>query len=449
MSGARSANLVICVIDAGRADHVGCYGYPRPTTPSIDQLAKESVVFRDHFATFPSTKPSTASLFTGLYPGTHRIVERRTLDDTTFTLAKGLKAAGFRTAFFSSNAAASPEVGIGGDFEQVFVSPSARGRAKKERIGLPEDDLWRTPEGLTEVFGEWLSGARGSRFFAYCHFLPPHTPYQAPDELKALFAGDSPPTVQQRGFEFPEAAPPYGGHKPFGPRQWAALYDANMRWADGGVGEVVRLLRERDLLDNTLLIVTSDHGEAFGEHGYIYHSHAVYDEFLHVPLLIRFPGPQRLVGDVAALTQTVDLLPTVLDLYRASDPGEKVQGNSVLPLLDGRKSKLRDYVFATCAEPWPSYLVRDSAWSLILWRGGKLRALYDLRGDPAQIQNVIDGHPETAARMVDAFQEFARTQGHQLAGFLSPRAVGSVAKPPQSNLSEKTRRELRALGYVE
>ena len=212
---------------------------------------------------------------------------------------------------------------------------------------------------------------------------------------------------------------------------------------------MVRLLREHGLLDNTLLVVTSDHGEAFGEHGYIYHSHAVYDEFVHIPLLIRFPGQQRLVGEVAALTQTVDLLPTIFDLYRIPYPRERVQGDSLLPLLNGEKSKLRGHVFARSAEPWPSYLVRDPAWSLILYRGGKLRALYDLRSDPAQAHNVIDGRPDTVARMVAAFQGFARTQGRSLAEFVSPQAAASsVPKAPQGKLSKETRRELKALGYL-
>jgi arylsulfatase len=450
LAGARSANLVVCVIDAARADHVGGYGYPRETTPNMDELAKESVIFRNHFSPYPSTKPSTASLLTGLYPDTHCIVGRKTMDAAIRTLEELLKGAGFHTAFFSSNAVAAPAVGIGGDFERVFVNPSALGSAKKERIGLPEGDIWRTPEGLTQVFGKWLSGERRSRFFAYLHFLPPHNPYDAPDELKALFADSPPRGVRYGHFEFPETRPSYGRMKALPPQQWQNLYDANLRWADWGVGEMVRLLRARDLLDNTLLIVTSDHGEAFGEHGYIYHSHAVYDEFVHIPLLIRFPGRQRLVGDVAALTQTVDLLPTVLDLYQIPHPRGRIQGSSLLSLLNGKMSRLRDYVFATCAEPWPSYLVRDQSWCLILYRGGKLRALYDLRSDPAQAHNVAAEHPDTAARMIAAFRAFAHTQARPLAQFISPTAAAApVSEVPQSKLPPQTRRELEALGYLE
>jgi len=447
LSEARSANLVICVLDAARADHLGCYGYARDTTPNIDQLAGESVIFRNHFAPCSSTRASTASLFTGLYPDSHRIAERETLDEGIFTLGRALKAAGFRTALFSSNINVSPETGLGSEFDKVFPKRGTRGGIGQGQGGAGGGQLWRGPESLTREFAKWLARERPSRFFAYLHILPPHSPYEAPDAFTELFAQQEPPPVQRRPFEFPEVAPAYAGFRSLSPRRWVNLYDANLRWADWGLGEVVRLLRERGLLDNTLLVVTSDHGEAFGEHGYINHALAVYDEFVHIPLLIRFPGRQRLVGEVTPLTQTVDLLPTICDSYRTPYPREAVQGNSLLPLLDGERNQVRDYVFAVSGGSWPSYLVRNSRWSLILYRGGKLRALYDLGSDPAQTRNVIAEHPETAAQMIAAFEAFARTQARSLAEFVSPHAE-AAPRAPQGKLSPEVRRELEALGYL-
>lgn len=444
-SGARSANLVIVVLDAARADHVGCDGYPRETTPSIDQLAKESAVFRNHFAAFPSTKPSTASLFTSLYPHTG---EDLTADGGIFTLAKGLKAAGFTTAFFSSNAVASPATGIGGDFEHVFVSPSSRGQAQEERIGLPEDDLWRAPEGLTQVFGKWLAGERQSRFFAYCHLLPPHNPYDAPEDLKELFANGKGPAVRSGRFEFPEAMPSYGRSRPYSPQHWANLYDANLRWGDWGVGEVVRLLREHDLLDDTLLIVTSDHGEAFGEHGYIFHSHAVYDEFVHIPLLIRFPGQRRLVGEVAALTQTVDLLPTVFDLYQIPYPRACAR-QFPTPAAGGREdqvARLRVRNLRRALAELPGE--RLGVVSHPLPRGkteGAIRPGDGIRPRPTTSSRSTRALPRRWLRLSTA----SRTQGPSVAGFLSPQATAkSAPRARQTKLSDKMRRELKALGYL-
>ncbi len=446
LAGAGSANVVICVLDAARADHVGCYGYPRETTPSIDRLAGESVVFESHFTPIPSTKPATASLFTGLYPDSHGLIGAGVGEESLFTLAKGLKAAGFRTALFTSNLVASPETGVGTDFEQAFGRPSGEGEG---RANQPDRDFWRTPEGLTQEFGRWLARERESPFFAYLHFLPPHNPYNAPEAHKQFLTEAGPAPVRRGHLEFREAAPPYGTIQPYSPQQWANIYDANLRWADWGIGEVERLLRERGLLDNTLLVVTSDHGEAFGEHGYIFHSHGVYDEFVHIPLLIRFPGRQRLVGRVAALTETVDLLPTVCDLYGIDYPRESVQGSSLLPLLDGSGSALRDCVFASSVGPWPTYLVRDAQWSLMLFRGGTLQALYDLQHDPEQTANVIDEHRDIAATMTAALEEFAGMHGLSLTELLARReADESEPVGPESELSDEARRELKALGYL-
>ena len=506
-SGARSANVVICVLDAARADHVGCYGYSLDTTPNLDQLAKESVLFRNHFTPCPSTKYSTASLFTGLYfpvaaaapRGSHdaglrggdrafpagaysakgarpprptgaptREVSPDRVDEGRLTIAKALRPAGFGTAFFSSNPVASPADGIGADFEQVFVDPSARGSAKQERITLP-GDAWMTPEGLTEVFGKWLAGQRTTRFFAYLHFLPPHDPYNAPDAVKQFFAGKGSASVRRGQFEFPEVRPDQHRvammHLPHEPS--VDLYDANLRWADWGIGEVVKALRERDLLDNTILVVTSDHGEAFGEHGYIWHSRAVYGEFVHIPLLIRFPGPPNggLVGAVGALTGTVDLLPTILDLFQVPYPRESIQGLSVLPLLSGERTKVHDYTFARSVDAWQSYLVRNLDWSLILYRGGEFKALYDLRTDPGELRNVIGRFRpkaaaeerrslEVAGKMSTALQRFGDTQRLSLAEFISPHAVvkapgSNPAGPVPGKLPEEVRRKIRALGYLD
>jgi arylsulfatase A-like enzyme len=445
LTEAASANVVICVLDAARADHFGCYGYERDTTPVVDELAEESVVFRNHFSTCSATQPSTASLFTGLYPDAHLSQPHQGLDPGVFTLAQGLRAVAVPSLLFTSNLVASPETGLDAGLEQVFP-PSG----KRSSTGEPAGEVWRTPEGLTRGFAKWLKRRPKGRFLAYLHFLPPHTPYDAPPDFVTAVTKRPLPPIARFGYPFPEAAPSYffrGGRLGASPD----LYDANLRWADWGVGEVVRLLRQRGLLDKTLLIVTADHGEAFGEHGYVFHALAVYDELVHIPLVMRFPGKQRLVGEVTALTQTVDLLPTVCDLYQAPYPKE-VQGRSLLPLLDGEKSAVRDHVFAVARGPgenWPSYVVRNSQWALFLYRGGTLRALYDLPRDPAQGGNVIGEHPDAAAEMVTAFKAFARTQKRSLDEFLSPQAAAAQPEPARRPMSDKARRELKALGYLD
>ncbi|UCC68588.1 MAG: sulfatase [Armatimonadota bacterium] len=437
-AAAKSANLVICIIDAARADHVGCYGYSRDTTPNIDRLARDAMVFEQHFAPYCQTKPSTASLFTGLYPDTHLVVGNSMMPADQFTMARGLASGGLETVLFSSNPVASPAMGIGEDFRTVFTQ-----RQGRERLADS------TPEALLGVFSRWLEQGHRSRFFAYLHFVPPHLPYDAPPVLKELFAGQEPPNAWQGGFRFPEVEPRERGREPPPLDEWVNLYDANLRWADWAVGQVGCLLQERGVLDNTILVVTSDHGEAFREHGYKYHSRGLYDELLHAPLIIRFPGEERVVGRVSALTQTVDLLPTVFELFGIPYPREEVQGHSLLPLISGEASRVREYVYAASGGRVDSYLIRDQRSALILFEGGRVRALYDLERNPRQTRNVIEDQPERAAEMVAAFRAFAETQRRPPLHFIEADAKAEeVPRPPEVKLSDETRRDLRALGYL-
>ncbi len=441
----KSTNVLIIVIDAARADHIGCYGYPRETTPNIDRLAGESVLFEQHFTTFPYTIPSTASLMTGLYPDTHLAVRGTPLPDSAFTLARGLRDAGLETAFFSSNMVASAQ-GVDRDFTHRMTASVLAHRWTL--AGRQAGTSYRDPTRLLDAFGTWLRHDRDP-FFAYLHFLPPHVPYNAPEEMKALFAGKTPPLARQ-GDSLPpspdrwqskQGAPSLGG--------WVSLYDANLRWADWAVGEVERLLQEYHLLENTVLIITSYHGEAFGEHGYKFHSSSVYDEVVHVPLLIRFPNREQSGRRVSALTQNVDILPTVLDYLHIGYPRDAVQGRSLMPLVSRSESSVYDYIFATCLG-YPSYLVRDTHYALILHLAGGMRELYDLQADPQQRRNIIAQKPDIAKHMLGVFRRFALTQKRPPMEFLDAKASMRERWPDNTGgLTPEMRREMKALGYVE
>jgi arylsulfatase A-like enzyme len=438
---AENANLVICVIDAARADHVGCYGYPRGTTTNIDALAQESLLFREHFSQYASTKPSVASLFTSQHADTHLAYENRPIDDATFTLAKGLHAAGFETVMFSSNPNAAPAMGLGLDFDEVYDQKDVEPLVKHwEKFTLPNP--------LLTLIEGWLKRRHRERFFAYIHFDPPHQPYLQPPEMTRLFAGKRAPNFVPGHFEFPvgdrKTLESYA-HPPL--PEWINLYDANLRFADWAVGELTRLLRETGALDNTVLIITSDHGEAFGEHGYLWHERGVYDELVHIPLLIRMPGTPR--NDFTALTQTIDLLPTIFDLYGIAYPSRGIQGTSLLPLIAGLEDTVHDHVISRSDGQPPSYLVRSQNWSLILWGNGTWRALYSVRSDPGQRRNVLADHPGVAKTMLGQFRRFARTQRRPPLEFLDP-GIRPLPLPETGNapLTAEDQKRLRALGYL-
>ncbi len=441
---AARANILIVALDSARADHFGCYGYPRETTPNIDALAKQSMLFERHFTDYPETLASTASLLTGTYADTHQS-GRNTADylaAVPWTLPGALRAAGYSTALFSSHPIVTRVVGDTRLFDTVEGNRTGI-------VAIGEERAF-DPSGTVAAFSSWLDQKSKSPFVAYVHLLPPHHPYPSPDEYKQLFANEKPPTAWQGDYPFPEIArddrergdmapPPLG--------QWVDRYDSSLRWGDWGVGKLEETLRAKKLLDKTVLIVTADHGEAFGEHGYIYHDFGVYDELLHIPLLIRLPGG-GLHGQIQALTQTIDLAPTVLDLL-GMEAGREVQGHSLLPLIAGEKRDVRETVFARAAGSPRSYLVRNKDWALILFEGAELRALYDLRADPKETRNSIDEQPQVAAQMTHTFRQFALTQKARPLQFVD----ASYRPPPGPKLREtpldyEMRRDLKALGYL-
>lgn len=435
------ANVVLVVLDATRADHVGCYGYPRQTTPTIDRLAADSLLFEWHFSQSTETKSSTATLLTSQYCDTHLSDGPRSLLPGTFTWEQGLAEAGFETALFSSNLKASPVFGIGEDFQHVAC----------DRDLLPftrEGEERARPEVLLRAFEEWLSERGEGRFFAYLHFMPPHYPYFQPEEMTELFRGLEPVAFEPGSLAFPEPLPRPLPTPPALPG-WVNLYDANLRYGDWAVGELVELLEDRELWERTLLIVTSDHGEGFGEHGYVWHGKGVYDEECHIPLIIRFPGARAGGRRIEAFSATVDMLPTVFDLLGVRYPAEGVQGHSLLPVMAGEEERARDQVFCRAGGSVPKYLTRNRQHALILFSNGTWRALYDLGQDPEQQVNLIDEQPETAERMLHVFGRFAETQRRPPRDCLDPEAeMPPLPEAPVRGLTPEQEQQLRNLGYV-
>lgn len=438
------ANVVYCIIDAARADHAHCYGYPRETTPNIDRLAEQGVVLQQHFVQFPETKSSTATLFTGQHHDTHLAWWTRTLREGTFTLAQAFTGSGYETVLFSQNEYASPVWGLGTHFDDCYYKPQLKAS------GYDRPLVWR-PEALLEQVEGWLDSVPRRPFFAYVHFFPPHAPYMSPPEFAGKFRGAVPPNAWRGPYPFEEVE--VQGREREQPWDEVTLinsYDGHYSYADWAVGELERLLRESGLLEKTLLIVSADHGEAWGEHGYRGHTKSAWDENTHVPLVMVFPGGKRPRERVSALTQTVDMLPTLCDLFLLPYPEDEVQGRSLLPLLTGEVTAINERVFARTMGDPPSYAVRSHDWLLILYQGGKLRALYDLRNDPRALENCIAREPEKAAEMLDVFRAFAEEQACPPLDYLDPDAPAPEpfevpAVEPDRDMLEM----IRAMGYLD
>jgi arylsulfatase A-like enzyme len=289
--------VVVYLVDTLRADHTTPYGYGRDTTPELQRFARDAVVFEQAISHASWTKPAVASVFTSLLPGRHRAVQLRDqLDAGHVTLAEMLEAKGYATGGAIAN---SVIYGQGTNFEQGFDFYAGLHGEGDRPSKLVE------AAGVVDQALRWLDARRGIPTFLYVHTMDPHVPY-------------APPAPFDRKFE-PHPTP---GHPAVDPRtdykepadreRMIAQYDGDVAYGDQEFGRFIRELQSRGVYDEALVVFTADHGEEFLDHGQFLHGKSVFDELIHVPLIVKFPGRRDAGARVKRQVQLVDLLPTVL-----------------------------------------------------------------------------------------------------------------------------------------
>jgi len=431
-------NLVLIVLDTTRPDRLSLYGYPRPTSPTLDALAPESTVYERAYSTSSWTPPAHASLFTGLYPHTHRVTQAAWhLPVSQVTLAERLWEAGYRTIGLVGN----PMVGRAFGWSQGFDDYHETWR---------ETAASDSGHPALAHFDDFLAAPNERPFFAFFNFNEPHSPYEPPAREREGLVDD----------ETPEAATNdwrrhFTGIRPLGPAELARiseLYDAEVRHADRLVGGVVDALRRAGQLDETVLVVTSDHGENLGEHGMVDHVFSLYETTVRIPLLVRFPGVFPAGQRVDEPVQLVDVYTTLanlagleaaggqgIDLRRA---GETPQRSVLLSYAYPRQA-LR--TLGAAGEQHPGLApyrhgllaVREGDRKLILKDDGTT-LLYDLAADPGEEVDLSDREPEQRERLR---QRIARLRGE-------PAADPEARSAPAMDVDAETLEELRALGYA-
>jgi arylsulfatase len=424
--GERMPDIVLITLDAARADHFGCYGYRRPTTPNIDRLAEESLVFRNAYALAPYTLNSVATMITGLSFLDHGVVAKGdTLGDDATTLAESLRTAGYRTVCFSG----TPNNSRSRNFHQGYDEFYMVWRKEANRRD-------RDPHLLSREVVRWLSTYDDSApLHMQLHYVPPHGPY-TPAPRFDLFSdpdyqgqcdGES---TSLRAINDRRIRPTETDL-----RQIVALYDGNLRAADNAVGMVIEALQRRPRWRQTVVLITADHGEAFFEHGMMVHSSTVYGEMLHVPFILRVPRPPRPDGvDTVGLVSLADIVPTLLGTARL-EPDSLTEGTDLLRASD-QNSLAGRYILTRNGNQLPLLGLRSLHWNAILTSTGH-GELYDLDADPGEVRDLYLDQP---SRFVG------------LALLISRR----VDRPPSVSASTETARfddeersMLEALGYVE
>ena len=370
-------NLVLVTIDSLRADHMHYAGYGRETTPEIDKLAAEAVRFTEAHSTSSKTPTSVPSLLTGRYPG--ELIR----DGEHFTsyapenvfLAEMLHEKGYQTSGYPSHWYFQAKYGVGQGFEtwQPYVEMERR----MEKVPCAEPVVVAALKHLDNV----LTPTAGRPFFLWIHLLDPHKAYLTHEA---------------------DGIPPFGtADEPMD------RYDGEIRYADLWVGRLLEALRKRPDWGRTAVVLTSDHGEAFGEHGYKYHGFGLHEHQLHVPLLVRLPGAEPHTVDVPV--SLIDLLPTLLDLAHVHpDPALLLRGRSLVPALHGATPALLPLYAETPAGPYnperAAYF--EWPWKLLFDAEGELYQLFNLEKDPGEKDDRYRSEPEPALHMREALKHF-------------------------------------------
>ncbi len=426
-------NVLLVVVDTLRSDRVGCYGSRRDTTPNMDALAADGVRFARAYATAPWTMPSVGSMITGLYPSSCMTTGTfGKFPDRLVTLAEILKQEGYATTGIVSHFL----LGERFNFHQGLDTCLESEAGDYNHVSTP---------GVTRQAVEALR--RFSKierpFFMMVHYFDPHYNYvnhpeyefaassagrlDGTQSITALRAMLDDMTVEEIGF-------------------LKDLYDEEIRSTDAGIGRLLGTLRELALYDQTIVILVADHGEEFLAHGWLGHTKTLYEELVHVPLIIRVPGEKAGGRVVRSRVSLVSLTPTILDLAGIEPASRHFQGASLAPLMERDVVDLSTTIFCEVdfdsrrpidagkkthkkAVIWDRYkLIRDDTSSKI--------ELYDLQDDPDERNDLIRKHPKLAGKLLGILQQRINL------------AASQDTHPDQVGLTAEELERLHTLGYV-
>ncbi len=411
-------NVVFIIVDTLRADHLGCYGYEKDTSPHIDALSRESVVFKNALAQAPWTPPSVASMLTGLYPAELGYKDRPVvIEDSVVTLPEIFQANGYSTMGIISHVLVARRLGFAQGFD-TYDQENAEGHG---HISSPS---------IIQKAVTFIRNNRDNQFFLFLHLFDPHYDYIQHDEYNffpeysgALQSGESTYSLREKAPNMKEQDLEYV----------KALYDSEIRFTDEYIGHLLNTLKEMDLYRNTMVVLTADHGEEFKDRDdWIGHSKRVYQESIHVPLIIKLPGRHE-QSVIEGYTGLIDVMPSILRYLDFPFPDTYALSGSAIDLRGGGKkdriifSETRRGNFLRAAV-W-------QGWKLIDDRSARQLEMYNLQRNPQETSNAADSNPELAQTLLNALKTWSENSRTNL--------------PSQSpSFTEEELRKLKSLGYI-
>jgi len=463
-------NVLLISIDTLRADHLSCYGYHKMTTPNIDRIGDEGVIFENAYSTAAWTPPAHASMLTGLYPSRHGVVDNNRLNKNIPTLSEVLLTSGYKTAGFVNNSQVGELVGLEKGHETFVevwkgtggMSIVNRGmnylvRNTKELMGINDHGAERT----NQLAQRWIREKKGNSFYMFIHYIEPHNPINAPHPFKNKYwANKNSRSIDKKKLYLVAHNPLFCFTKNIRLNEeeiiaLKALYDGEVSYLDHKIGELIEFLKRNHTYDNTLIIVTADHGEHFGEHDLYSHVASLYEPILHIPLIIKYPEWIHKRARISELAQLIDIYPTVIEALDL-DPRflKGVQGTSLFET--NKTAKYHDYIIAEWEGRIPDFvmkrmknsdgdsivdkfrepmsMIREGRYKYILNSKGR-EELYDLDNDKREVNNISEKKNEIRKRLREKLTQWQSLNNR-------------VDYEKQSRLDEATKKNLKNLGYM-
>jgi arylsulfatase A-like enzyme len=446
----RHPNVILISLDTVRPDHLGCYGYEKNTSPAIDELAAESVLFRNTYSTTSWTLPGHVSLLTALNCPSHQVYfPLQKMQTSTPTLADFLRGHQFYCAAFTGGGYLSETYGFSKGFDAY------------QEIRLYGDKAirWDEAERLAQLATRWLEDNAEKKFFLFLHTYQPHDPYANTSPIGREFLEENAPWQQvtmgelldKRGGRF--AAEFTEAEK----RNIIALYDGDLKYTDASfVRPILDKLKELGLYDNSLIILTSDHGEEFLDHEAWLHDHSIYEEGIRIPLIVKFPESDYSGMQIDSIARITDIMPTIFDQAGIKPKGHRFDGASLIPLIEGKEKNprmflsdmaLREFTMAPTvisvnrdnfkfilnkkiSSPYIRRVVRD-------FNGSQIE-LYNLRDDPGETKNLAANiaYRDLCFEFLDQIEK------------IYERAEQWKEEGDEVVLDQSLRERLKALGYI-
>lgn len=442
-------NIILISIDTLRTDVLSSYGSKEVSTPNIDKIAKDGILFTQAYSPAPWTLPAFSSIMTGVNPLVHKTTNSKSkLPETFTTIAEYLADSGLKTGAIGKNVFLHPEYNINQGFVEYNFFPQRNELVNSFggafiRITLPESfKTDASTTDLTNLSREWINDNQDIDFFLWIHYFDPHIPYSPP--LEYLVEDDNESSI---GNSLQSAALIRSGH--YSPnraerKRIKELYDAEVRYVDDSIGQLLETLEELDIYNDSLIIITSDHGEEFWEHDGFEHGHTLYNELINVPLIIKLPDNKNSETiDIPVTTQSI--LPTILDLSNIDYEDGSHLASSLVPLLENNPSEYEIKPIISS-----SLLYYEDRESAVFDENKYIRTIitnreefYNLDKDPEEQRPLSNS---AASDKINQAQEIL--QQHKDESLKSGKYYG-VEKSEKVELDKEKKEKLKALDYIQ